>query len=95
MNTKAERLKHSISFNDPVPLYMMHAGRNPLGAYIRKHYDVSYYLSMIIADWIIKEYYPARLDRRRKWYNIKKGGKQNEQDKITDKINEQVRQENI
>lgn len=58
MNTKAERLKHDIKHDNPLPLHIMRAGRCPLGAYIREHYKVSYYISMVIADWIIKEYYP-------------------------------------
>lgn len=61
MNTKAERLKDAIKHEKPLPLYVMRSGRNPIGAYIRRHYGATYYLSMVIADWIIKDYYPALL----------------------------------
>lgn len=67
MNTKAERIKCDIRHDKPLPVYIMHSGRNPIGTYIRAHYGVSYYISMVLADWIISDYYPALLAKVRSY----------------------------
>lgn len=52
MNTKAERLKADLVYN-PVPHYI--AGAHRIARYIRDTFKCSYYLSRVLADYVIEK----------------------------------------